>query len=55
VPYDLDSERAADEAGQFLDMVTANSQAYRKNFTPLEEATIIFSSQVRVCDVHDLG
>jgi len=44
VPYDLDSERAADEAGQFLDMVTANSVAYRKNFTPLEEATALFAA-----------
>lgn len=44
VPYDLDSERAADEAGQFLDMVTANSAAYRKNFTPLEEATALFAA-----------
>jgi ParB/Sulfiredoxin domain len=44
VPYDLDGERAADEAGQFLDMVTANSAAYRKNFTPLEEATALFAA-----------
>lgn len=44
VPYDLDTGRAGDEAGQFLDMVTANSGAYRKNFTPLEEATALFSA-----------
>jgi ParB family chromosome partitioning protein len=44
VPYDLDSQRAADEAGQFLDMVTANSAAYRKNFTPLQEATALFAA-----------
>jgi ParB family chromosome partitioning protein len=44
VPYDLDGDRAADEAGQFLDMVTANSQAYRKNFTALEEATALFAA-----------
>jgi ParB/Sulfiredoxin domain len=44
VPYDLDGERADDEAGQFLDMVTANSGAYRKNFTPLEEATALFAA-----------
>jgi ParB family transcriptional regulator, chromosome partitioning protein len=44
VPYDLDGDRAADEAGQYLDMVTANSGAYRKNFTPLEEATALFAA-----------
>ncbi len=44
VPYDLDRGRAADEAGQYLDMVTANSAAYRKNFTPLEEATALFAA-----------
>jgi len=44
VPYDLDGERAGDEAGQFLDMVTANGAAYRKNFTPLEEATALFAA-----------
>jgi ParB family chromosome partitioning protein len=44
VPYDLDGDRATDEAGQFLDMVTANSGAYRKNFTPLEEATALFAA-----------
>ncbi len=44
IPYDLDSERAGDEAGQYLDMVTANSGAYRKNFTPLEEATALFAA-----------
>ena len=44
VPYDLDGERAGDEAGQYLDMVTANSGAYRKNFTPLEEATALFAA-----------
>ncbi|HXL18108.1 MAG TPA: ParB/RepB/Spo0J family partition protein, partial [Streptosporangiaceae bacterium] len=45
VPYDLDGDRAADAAGQFLDMVTANSDAYRKNFTPLEEATALFAAR----------
>ncbi len=44
VPYDLDGDRAGDEAGQYLDMVTANSGAYRKNFTPLEEATALFAA-----------
>jgi len=44
VPYDLDGERAGDDAGQFLDMVTANSGAYRKNFTPLEEASALFAA-----------
>jgi ParB-like chromosome segregation protein Spo0J len=44
VPYDLDGERAGDEAGQYLDMVTANSAAYRRNFTPLEEATALFAA-----------
>jgi ParB/Sulfiredoxin domain len=44
VPYDLDGERAADEAGQYLDMVTANSETYRKNFTALQEATALFAA-----------
>src|SRR6266516_1377373 len=44
VPFDLDTGRAADEAGQFLDMVTANSAAYRRNFTALEEATALFAA-----------
>src|SRR5437762_2441409 len=44
VPFDLDTGRTADEAGQFLDMVTANSGAYRKNFTALEEATALFAA-----------
>src|SRR6266516_4213376 len=44
VPCDLDPDRADDDAGQYLDMVTANSGAYRKNFAPLEEATALFAA-----------
>lgn len=38
VPCDLDPGRAGDEAGQYLDMLLANSDAYRRNFAPVEEA-----------------
>jgi ParB family chromosome partitioning protein len=44
VPADVDAGRAGDEAGQYLDMVTANSGAYRKNFTALEEASALFAA-----------
>jgi len=44
VPCDVDPERAGDEAGQFLDMLLANSDAYRKNFVPAEEAAALFAA-----------
>lgn len=44
VPCILDPKRAADEAGQFLDMLVANGRGYRQNFTPVEEAAALFSA-----------
>jgi ParB-like chromosome segregation protein Spo0J len=44
VPCVLDPERAGDQAGQFLDMVIANSAAQRKNFTPVQEAIALFAA-----------
>jgi ParB family chromosome partitioning protein len=44
VPCVLDPSRASDEAGQFLDMVIANSGGYRRNFTPVEEAAALFAA-----------
>jgi ParB family transcriptional regulator, chromosome partitioning protein len=44
VPCVLVPERARDEAGQFLDMVVANSGDHRKNFTPVEEAAALFAA-----------
>ena len=44
VPCDLDPDRAEDEAGQYLDMVLANGDAYRKNFAPVEEAAALFAA-----------
>lgn len=44
VPCDLDPGRAEDEAGQYLDMVLANSDAYRRNFVPAEEAAALFAA-----------
>jgi ParB family chromosome partitioning protein len=44
VPCVPDSSRAADAAGQFLDMAVANSDAYRRNFTPAEEAAALFAA-----------
>lgn len=43
VPYDLAVERAADEAGQYLDMVTLNR--HRNPLTPLEEADALFGAR----------
>lgn len=48
VPCVPDPGRAADAAGQFLDMAVANSDAYRRNFTPAEEAAALFA-------VHEAG
>lgn len=44
VPCFLDPGRAGDEAGQFLDMLVANSGGYRKNLTPVEEAAALFAA-----------
>jgi ParB family transcriptional regulator, chromosome partitioning protein len=44
VPCVLDPAHADDEAGQFLDMVLANSGAQRRNFTPIEEAAALFAA-----------
>jgi ParB family transcriptional regulator, chromosome partitioning protein len=44
VPCVLDSVRAGDQAGQFLDMVLANSDGHRRNFTPVEEAAALFAA-----------
>ena len=44
VPCHLDLGRAGDEAGQFLDMVIANSDGYRRNLAPAEEATALFAA-----------
>lgn len=44
VPCDLDPSRAGDEAGQYMDMLLANSDTYRRNFAPVEEATVLFAA-----------
>ena len=44
VPCDIDPGRAGDEAGQYLDMLLANSATYRRNFAPVEEATALFAA-----------
>jgi ParB family chromosome partitioning protein len=44
VPCTLDPARAGDEAGQYLDMALANSDGYRRNFTPQEEASALFAA-----------
>jgi ParB family transcriptional regulator, chromosome partitioning protein len=44
VPCVLDGTRAGDEAGQLLDMAIANSDSYRRNFTPAEEAAALFAA-----------
>ena len=44
VPCHIDPGRAGDEAGQFLDMLLANSATYRRNFAPVEEATALFAA-----------
>ena len=43
VPYDLVAERAGDEAGQYLDMITANR--HRNPLTVLEEADALFAAR----------
>jgi ParB family chromosome partitioning protein len=44
VPCVVDPGRADDQAGQFLDMVVANSGGYRRNFTPAEEVAALFAA-----------
>ena len=44
VPCELDLARADDEAGQYLDMLLANGDGYRRNFTPIEEAAALFAA-----------
>ena len=44
MPCDLDPGRAGDEAGQYLDMLIANSDGYRKNLAPIEEAAALFAA-----------
>ncbi len=44
VPCVLDAGRAGDQAGQFLDMVVANSDGHRRNFAPVEEAAALFAA-----------
>jgi ParB family chromosome partitioning protein len=44
VPCVLDPGRAGDRAGQFLDMVVANSDGHRRNFAPVEEAAALFAA-----------
>jgi ParB family chromosome partitioning protein len=43
VPFDLVAERAGDEAGQYLDMITTN--AHRNPLTVLEEADALFAAK----------
>ena len=43
VPYDLVAERAGDEAGQYLDMITTNR--HRNPLTVLEEADALFAAR----------
>jgi len=44
VPCDVDPGRAGDEAGQYLDMLLANSDGYRANYTVLEETAALFAA-----------
>ena len=44
VPCDIDPGRAGDEAGQYLDMLLANSDAYRANYTVVEETAALFAA-----------
>ena len=44
VPCHIDPGRTEDEAGQYVDMLLANSDAYRTNFTVLEEAAALFAA-----------
>ncbi|HUZ55928.1 MAG TPA: ParB/RepB/Spo0J family partition protein [Streptosporangiaceae bacterium] len=44
VPCDIDPSRANDEAGQYVDMLLANSDSYRANYTILEETAALFAA-----------
>ncbi len=44
LPCDIDPGRAGDEAGQYLDMLLANSRGYRANYTMLEETATLFAA-----------
>lgn len=44
VPCVLDADRAGDDAGQYLVMAVANGEAYRRNFTPQQEADALFAA-----------
>lgn len=44
VPCDVDLRRAGDDAGQYVDMLLANSDSYRANYTPGEEAAALFAA-----------
>jgi len=44
VPCDLGPGRAGDEAGQYLDMLLANNDTYRANYTLLEETAALFAA-----------
>ena len=44
VPCHVDPGRAGDEAGQYLDMLVANSASYRRNFTPVQEVAALFAA-----------
>ena len=44
VPCHIDPGRAGDEAGQYLDMLLANGEGYRANYTVLEEAAALFAA-----------
>ncbi len=44
VPCDVDPGRAGDQAGQYLDMLLANSDGYRANYTVLEETAALFAA-----------
>jgi hypothetical protein len=43
VPFDLVADRAGDEAGQYLDMITTNQ--HRNPLTVLEEADALFAAK----------
>ncbi len=44
LPCDTDPGRAGDEAGQYLDMLLANSDSYRANYRQAEEAAALFAA-----------
>jgi ParB family chromosome partitioning protein len=44
VPCAIDPGRAGDEAGQYVDMLLANSDGYRTNYTVIEEAAALFAA-----------